>query len=175
MKSRIQTGCHIRLDKFITFWSQCNEREIRAVFSPRESDSLETIEVIIVKRVTVTALDTRMHQVLIILTLPFIQGHTDLNYDSNKCSITSETVQAVPIKIAVKIVRLKVHITFSQSDDLALHSRSQVRLKLDKRLTCTIVVISRAVFTLYGIQTWHDGRFMHGTSAHARFDTLDLD
>ena len=44
-------------------------------------DSSETVEVIIVKLGTVTASDTKMHHVLIILTLTFIQGHTDLNQD----------------------------------------------------------------------------------------------
>ena len=47
------------------------------------SDSSETIEVIIIKLGTVTALDMLMHQVLIILTLTSIQGHTDLNHESN--------------------------------------------------------------------------------------------
>ena len=44
------------------------------------------------------------------------------------------------IKFAVHIVRLKVYKIFFQSDDLALHSRSQLRLKLDQCLTCTIIV-----------------------------------
>ena len=39
------------------------------------------------------------------------------------------------VKSAVKIVQL-----LFQSDDLNLHSRSQLRLKLDKCLTCTIIV-----------------------------------
>ena len=73
-----------------------------------------------------------MHHVFIILTLIFIQGHAGLNHEYNKCSIISETVEAIPIKLAVKVVRLKVNVTFSQSDDLALHSRSQLRLKLNK-------------------------------------------
>ena len=60
----------------------------------------------------------------------------------------SETVQAIPITFAVKIVQLKVDIIFSQSDDLALHSKSQLRLKLDKFATCTIIAISRTVFKL---------------------------
>ena len=37
----------------------------------------------------------RMHYVLIILALTFIQGHTDLNGETNKCSIILETVQAM--------------------------------------------------------------------------------
>ena len=49
----------------------------------------------------------------------------------------------MPIQFAVKIVRLKVYIIFSHSDDLALHSGSQLRLKLDKYQTGTIIAISR--------------------------------
>ena len=33
----------------------------------------------------------------------------------------------------------KIYIIFSQSDDLALYSRSQLRLKLDTCLTCTLI------------------------------------
>ena len=87
------------------------------------SDSSETIEVLIIKLGTVTASDTRLHHVLIIFTLTFTQGHTDLNHENIKCFIISETVQTMPINFAVKITRLKVYIIFSQSDDLALHSR----------------------------------------------------
>ena len=72
------------------------------------TDSSETVEVII-KHGTVTASDMLMHHVLIILTLIFIQGHADLNHKNNKCSIISETVQAISIKLAVKLVRLKVY------------------------------------------------------------------
>ena len=111
-----------------------------------------------------------IHYMLIILTLTFIQGHTDLNHENNKCSIILETVQAILITFAVKIVLLKVYIIVSQSDDLALHSRSQ----LDKSYTCTIIAISRTAFKLWH-PTWHDGRLMHGISAHARFSDLDLD
>ena len=57
---------------------------------PVASDSSEIINVIIIKLGTVTAgSDTRMHHVVIILTLTFIQGHTDHNHESNKCSIIS--------------------------------------------------------------------------------------
>ena len=45
----------------------------------------------------------------------------------------------MPIKFAVNIVRLKVNIISPKSDDLALHSRSQLRLKRDKCLTCIII------------------------------------
>ena len=68
------------------------------------SDSSETIKIIIIKLGTVTASAMRMHHVLILLTLTFIQSHTDLNHENNKCFIISETVQAMTIKFAVKIV-----------------------------------------------------------------------
>ena len=45
----------------------------------------------------------------------------------------------MPIKFAVKIVRLKVYIIFPQSDNLDLHSRSQLRLKLDKTHTLPLL------------------------------------
>ena len=44
----------------------------------------------------------------------------------------------MPIKFAVKIVWLKVYMTIASFDDLDLHSKSQVRLKLDYFLTCNI-------------------------------------
>ena len=51
------------------------------------SDSSETIEVIIIKLGTVTASDMVMHNLLITLTLIFIQGHTELKNENNTCSI----------------------------------------------------------------------------------------
>ena len=71
-------------------------------------DASETVEVIIIKVCMVTASDMVMHHMLIILTLTFFQCLTDLNHENNKCLIISETVQAIPIKFAVEIVRLKV-------------------------------------------------------------------
>ena len=94
-------------------------------------DSPETINVIIINLGMVIASDMVMHHMLIILTLTFVQGCTDLKHANNKCSIISETVETIPIMFAVKIVQLKVYIMLSQSDDLALHSRSQLRLKHD--------------------------------------------
>ena len=70
---------------------------------PFASDSSETINVISIKLGTVTAADMRMHHVFIILTLAFIQAHTNLNHENIKCSIVSETVEAMPIRFAVKI------------------------------------------------------------------------
>ena len=72
------------------------------------SDSSKTIEVIIIRLGMVTAPDILMHDMLIILTLAFIQGHTALNRENNKCLISSENVQAIPTMVAVKIVLLKV-------------------------------------------------------------------
>ena len=64
--------------------------------------------VIVIKLATVTASDMVMQHVLIILTLTVIQGHSDLNRENKQCSILSETVQAIPIKFAVKVARLYV-------------------------------------------------------------------
>ena len=63
-------------------------------------------------------------------------------------TIISETVQVVPIKLSVKIVPLKVCTMFSQPDDLDLHSRSQLCLKLDTCFNCTIIVIFLTMFKL---------------------------
>ena len=52
-----------------------------------------TSEAIVIKLDTVTASVIRIQHVLIVLTLPFIQGHTNLNHENNKCLIISEVVQ----------------------------------------------------------------------------------
>ena len=63
------------------------------------SDSSETVEAIIIKLGTVTASSaSRVNYI----TLTFIQGHTDLMKMIGL--IISETVQAMPIRFAVKIV-----------------------------------------------------------------------
>ena len=53
-----------------------------------------------------------MHRMLITLALAFIQGRNP-NHENNNCSIISETVEAMAIKFAVKIVRLKVCMTIA--------------------------------------------------------------
>ena len=77
------------------------------------NDFSETVNVIIIKRGTVTVSDLRIHHVFIILTLTFIQGNVDLNHEQKTCSIISEIVPAMPIKFAAKVVRLKVYIHFA--------------------------------------------------------------
>ena len=72
------------------------------------SDSLETVKVIIIKLGMVTASDMLMHHILVVLTLTFIQGHTDVNYEIITVRLFSEVVQAIPITFAVTIVRLMV-------------------------------------------------------------------
>ena len=67
------------------------------------------------KHGTVTTSDMVMHLVLITLTLTFIQGPTELNHENIKCLIISETIQAMPIKFTVKIVRLKVYMTIANT------------------------------------------------------------
>ena len=125
-------------------------------------DSLETVEVIIIKLGTVTASDMRMHHVFIILTLTFIQGHTDLNYEDNNFWIISETIQAMPIKFSVKIVRQKVYMTTASPMTTSFTSASQT-------LLFNLRYLGQCLS--YYIQTWHGGRFMDAVYAH----DLDLD
>ena len=84
------------------------------------SDSAETIEVVIIKLSTVTASDMLKHHVLSILALTFIQGHTDMNHENNKCLIISETIQAMPHQIYCEDSPTKGLYTILKSDDLAL-------------------------------------------------------
>ena len=75
------------------------------------NDSSETVDVIIVKLVTLTvASNVRMNHVhvLIIWILTLIQGHTDRDIGNSECLITPETTQAMLVKFAVKIVRLEI-------------------------------------------------------------------
>ena len=88
---------------------------------PSQAIRRKLLEVITTKLSTVTASDLRMHHVSIILTLTVIQGHRVLNPEINKCSILSETVQAMPIKVVVTTARLIYICTICQSDDLDLH------------------------------------------------------
>ena len=58
------------------------------------SENSKTISITFEK---VTTLVPRMHHVLIILTLTFIQSDTGLNHENNQYSIIIETVQAVQV------------------------------------------------------------------------------
>ena len=94
----------------------------------------------------------------------------DLDHKTHKCSIISDTIQPMSIKYAVKILRLKVYVIFLQSGDLNLQSRSQLRLKLGKKMF-NLYYNSHYLgqYLRYDIQTWHDGRLMNGIIyAHAR-------
>ena len=93
---------------------------------------------------------TGMHHMLMTWTLACMEGHADLNHEHKKYSIISKTAQAMPIKISVRTVRLKVYILFSYFDDRDLLPRSQLRPKLDNCFSCTLKAISRTIFKL-----WH--------------------
>ena len=56
---------------------------------PSQAIARKPLGVTIVKFGTLAASGMRMHHVLIALTSIFIQGHTDLNYEKNKCLIIS--------------------------------------------------------------------------------------
>ena len=85
----------------------------------------------------VTASDTGMHRMLIILTLTFIQGHTDQNHE-NKYLIISETIQAIPITFAVKIVWLKVYMSIASPMTLTFIQGHKCVSNLDYFFTCNI-------------------------------------
>ena len=77
---------------------------------------VNTAEVVIIKLGTVTASDARMHHVsLLFFTLISIQGHTNLHHESNTFSIISKAGNPT----------YDLH-NICQSDDLDLHSRSQL-------------------------------------------------
>ena len=77
----------------------------------------------------------------------------------------------MPIKFAVKRVRLKDYYDHCQSDGLGLYSRSQVRLKLDCFLTCNTSDIPWVITFKLGktVDLWI------ALYVRARFDDLDLD
>ena len=67
-----------KIDEANFCWSVCLSV---CVWGSLASDSSETIEVIIIKLSMVAASDMKMHHILIILSLTFIQGHADLNHE----------------------------------------------------------------------------------------------
>ena len=58
-------------------------------------------------------------------------NYIDLDFHSRSYRHYSESIQVMPIKFAVKIVRLYVYFIFSQSDDIDLQSRSEMSIKVD--------------------------------------------
>ena len=71
-----------------------------------------TVQVTFVKLGMVTASDKGLHQVLIILTLSFIQGHTDLHHENNKCSFFN-----------FKLIRSKTSVRNVKADFLSVNKR----------------------------------------------------
>ena len=109
-----------------------------SVFLSLASDSSESIKFIIIKLGRVTA--------------------------CTKCSKRSESVQALPITFAVKIVRQCIlrpmTLTFTRYHNCV------------SKLTNVYLL---GHYVSYGIQIWHTGRRMRGIHAHAHVDGLDLD
>ena len=74
------------------------------------SDTSKTVEVIIIKLGAVTASDNYENASRV--TYIDLDLHSSsLNHEYNKCSVISKTVQTMPIKFAVKRVRLKRYIS----------------------------------------------------------------
>ena len=116
----------------------------------------ETSEAIAITFDTVTASVTRMYHVLIILTLTFIQNHTDINYENNMFDyVRNYSSKSHQVYCEDSLTKgLHDHCQF---DDLELHSRPQVHLKLDYFLTCHYL----GQYLSYYIHTWHDSRLMN--------------
>ena len=135
------------------------------------SDSSHTIEIIIIQLGTLTTSEMVMHHMLVILTLTFIQGQTDLNHKNNKSLIISVTMQAMPIMFAVKILRLKsiwpLPVRWPWLS-FKVTSASQAWLNIFNYHYLE-------QYLSYYILTWHDGRLIHGIYAHSRVDDTDLD
>ena len=98
------------------------------------SDSSETVDSSSSTELgTVTISYMRMHHVLIIIfTLTFIQDHTDLNHKNKNFDYFrhfSNNVHRACCRDSTAKVLSNLQ---SQSDDLALHPRSKLRLRLAK-------------------------------------------
>ena len=115
----------------------CACMRVHVYVCPSQAIPQKLSKVIIIKLGMVTSSDMRMHRMLIILTSTFIQGHTNLNHENNKCLLISETIQSMPIKYAVKIVRCQSYA----SQTWLLFNLHYIGQYLN-----------------YYIQTWHDGR-----------------
>ena len=113
---------------FVYFCKFVRRTETVSVCVSLTSDSSETVEVIIVKLGMVTASDMRIHQ--------FIQGHTDLNREIIHVYFRNYSSNAH--QVYCEDSRTKDLYDHCQSDDLDLHSRSQVHLKFDYLLTWNI-------------------------------------
>ena len=108
---------------------------------------------------TASDMGSGMYHVAHLFTLTFIQGHTDLNHENNKCSIISETVEAMPMAFSVKIVRspAKGLHNLCQSHDLDLDLKSQKHMLISMTLTVTLktfvrLVLLRLLFTSLCVQ-----------------------
>ena len=94
-----------------------------------------------------------------------MQGHTNINNESNKCSIILEAVQAVPIKFSVKIVRLRSIIKLANAMTLTLTEGHNCVSNFTFFLTCTIIVKSRTIIILamaFRLGMTVDLNIMHG-------------
>ena len=78
-----------------------------------------------------------------------LHSRSHQNQENKKGLIISETIQTIPIKFAVKIVRLKVYMTLA-----SLMTFIQGH-KCISNVTTFWLAISRTIS--YYVQTWHDG------------------
>ena len=116
------------------------------------SDSLETNYYCKTCHCSVTTSKMRMHHMLVIYSHWPSFKVTQIFIMKIITSIISQTVQAIPIKFAVKIVRGKLNVIFSGADELGLHSKSHLRFKLDFSSTSwegIIMLVWNVLFTTF--------------------------
>ena len=112
----------------------------------------DTSEAIAVTFDTVAASVMRLHRVLIILTLTFIQGHTDSNHENNKCDYFRKCSSSNPHQVCCEDRPTKGLHDQCQSDDLDLQGHKCVSN------WSTFYLQYLGQYVSYFIQTWHDGR-----------------
>ena len=98
----------------------------------------------------VTASDMRMHHVLMMLTLTFIQDHTDLNHENNKCVIYLDYSSNA------------YQVCSEDSPTKGPMTMSRTFIASQTGLLFNLQYLRKYVSYEYDIQTWHDGRLMHG-------------
>ena len=127
---------------------------------------LINFQVIFIKFGMLTASDMRLHHILIIFTLTFKVTH--LYYETNKMFDYFWTYSSNTHHVCCEDSPIHGLYDHCQSDDLDLHSRSHVRLKLDYFFYLQYL---RQYFS-YCIQTWHDGRLMHCLELDLHFENV---
>ena len=151
--ANLNMACHFVLVAtfaYLTYMTS-SARTYVCVSVPRKRFE-ETLEVIIIKHGTVTASGMGMHLMFIIVTLAFFQGHTYLNHDNDKCSIISETVQAIPIKFGCEDNAIKGQynccLSVQHAQTLNYFTDRTINQHIHSNQTCMFTCIPNTTFLL---------------------------